>query len=442
MRDAITSGAFYPDSKQKLLALMDDLFHASKGFVSPKKGAFAAYLPHAGYAYSGALAAATLSCLEVSEAQVAIIIGTAHTGEGAPYSVYPKGSWCTPFGETFVAEGMADYLIRNSKYFQGDTKAHDREHSVEVQVPLLQYLNPRVQILPIVVRSTSPIAYEQMGEEIAQTVIASGRKCILLASGDMTHYEPVEQAETKDRMAIEAILKMDVKLLNDVVDENHVTMCGVAPASIVIAAARALGVRSCRLVGYATSADYGGDKNSVVGYAGLVFTNHRIHPLAELAEKAVWAYVLRGERIHDIPPHPDMKKQNAVFVSIKRGGNLRGCIGTILPQYQMVGEEIISNAIAAATQDPRFPPVKPDELPQLDFSVDVLTTPTLVQSLVELDPKVFGVIVESGHRRGLLLPDLEGVDTVEQQLSIARQKGGIGLQDAVKIYRFSVERYK
>jgi len=442
MRDSVISGAFYPQERRSLNTLMDKLFAASRGFVSVRKGAFAAFLPHAGYAYSGNLAAATLSCLEVGEAQIAVIVGTSHTAEGTAFSVYPKGSWITPLGEVSVAESFTSYLVKNSQYFQADTEAHQHEHSVEVQIPMLQYLNPRIQIVPIAVRGAVPIAYERMGQEIADAIHACGKKCILLASGDMTHYEPLEQAEAKDQLAIEAMLKMDIQLLNDVVDEKKISMCGVAPASIVISAARALGARNARLVGYSTSADSGADRTSVVGYAGLVFTNYRQHPLADLAEKAVWAYVLRGEHLRTIPPHPEMKKSGAVFVSIKRGVHLRGCIGSILPQFSTIGEEIVANAIAAASRDPRFPPVSPDELPQLDFSVDVLSTPILVKSLVELDPRTFGIIVESGSRRGLLLPDLDGVDSVERQIEICRQKGGIGSKDAIDIYRFTVERYK
>ena len=169
------------------------------------------------------------------------------------------------------------------------------------------------------------------------------------------------------------------------------------------------------------------------------------HPLVQLARKAIEEYVRHG-RVIDPPPEelmsPEMKQRAGTFVSIKKRGELRGCIGTFLPVCENVAQEVIRNAIAAATEDPRFPPVREDELDELDISVDVLSAPEPVSDLSQLDPKKYGVIVESGFRRGLLLPDLEGVDTVEQQLAIAMAKAGISPGEPIKVYRFTVNRYK
>ena len=139
---------------------------------------------------------------------------------------------------------------------------------------------------------------------------------------------------------------------------------------------------------------------------------------------------------------PEMQEQAGVFVSIHGHDGLRGCIGTFEPTQSNVAEEIIANAISSSTRDPRFPPVTPDELADLEYSVDVLTHPEPVESPDQLDAKNYGVIVESVWRRGLLLPDLEGVDTVEQQIAICRQKAGISPEEEVKLYRFEVKRYK
>ena len=137
-----------------------------------------------------------------------------------------------------------------------------------------------------------------------------------------------------------------------------------------------------------------------------------------------------------------MKGNAGVFVSLKKHGELRGCIGTFEPTRPNVALEIIHNAISAATRDPRFPPVEAHELSEIGYSVDILTKPEAVSDTKDLDPKRYGVIVESGWKKGLLLPDLEGVDTVEYQLSIAKQKAGIGEEEPVRIYRFMVKRYK
>jgi len=164
--------------------------------------------------------------------------------------------------------------------------------------------------------------------------------------------------------------------------------------------------------------------------------------LVRLAKKAVETYIKEGKVFKPEKLTLGMKEKAGVFVSIHKLGELRGCIGTIEPQRPNVAEEIIMNAISSATRDPRFLPITPEELKDLDYSVDVLTKPQPVKSKDQLDPKKYGVIVEAGWRKGLLLPDLEGVDTVDYQIDICRQKAGIGPNEPVKLYRFEVKRYK
>lgn len=172
------------------------------------------------------------------------------------------------------------------------------------------------------------------------------------------------------------------------------------------------------------------------------------HPLVELARKSIETYVREGRRPRlpaELPP--EMQRAAGVFVSIHQCGQLRGCIGTIQPTCGTVAEEVIENAIAAATCDPRFPPITADELASLEIKVDVLDRPEPVQSLEELDPKRYGLIVQSKKepwRRGLLLPDLEGIDTVEKQVYWTRyHKAGISDPDEpVEMFRFEVHRYK
>ncbi len=167
------------------------------------------------------------------------------------------------------------------------------------------------------------------------------------------------------------------------------------------------------------------------------------HPLVELARKTIESYVREKRTIE--PPErlvPEMQGRAGTFVSLHDSrGNLRGCIGTIEPRQPAVAQEVIQNAISAATRDPRFPPVQPEELESLDIKVDVLTEPEPIDSIDQLDPKRYGVIVESGWRRGLLLPDLEGVDTVEYQVDIAMRKAGISPGEPMQMYRFEVKRY-
>jgi len=166
------------------------------------------------------------------------------------------------------------------------------------------------------------------------------------------------------------------------------------------------------------------------------------HPLVKLAKQAVENYVRYGNVLRPAELSEDMKPRAGVFVSIKKNGQLRGCIGTFSPTRANVAEEVVANAIGSATGDPRFNPVQPSELGELKYSVDVLTPPAPAPDVKKLNPRKQGVIVECGYRRGLLLPDLEGVDTVDEQIEICRAKAGITAEEPVNVYCFEVKRYK
>ncbi|HZQ06146.1 MAG TPA: AmmeMemoRadiSam system protein A [Anaerolineae bacterium] len=171
------------------------------------------------------------------------------------------------------------------------------------------------------------------------------------------------------------------------------------------------------------------------------------HPIVLLAHRAIDEYVRHGQRLTSPDPEtlaPEMRARAGTFVSIhKRNGDLRGCIGTFMPVRANIAEEVIENAIASASRDPRFYPVQEWELDDLDIQVDVLSEPEPVESVHDLDPQVYGVIVSDreGIRRGLLLPMLEQVKTAEQQVAIAKQKAFIGLDEPAQLFRFRVKRY-
>lgn len=167
------------------------------------------------------------------------------------------------------------------------------------------------------------------------------------------------------------------------------------------------------------------------------------HPLVELAMIAIKEYIINKKIIS--PPSDmisEMKGRSGVFVSLKKYGGLRGCIGTYIPTRDNVAEEVIQNAISAATRDPRFRPVDEKELDEIDYSVDILSEYERIKEIEDLDPKRYGVIVRNGIRRGLLLPDLDGIDTEEDQINIAKEKAGILPEEPVEIFRFEVKRFR
>ncbi len=439
IRNPIVAGQFYPGSPEELRAMIKEMVNEE----AAKEEAIGVVIPHAGYIYSGQVVGDTISRVELKE--TAVIIGPSHTGNGKPQSILTEGTWKTPLGDVEIDSELAKKIMANSDYLEEDSRAHHYEHSIEVQLPFLQYFKPDIKLVPIVLGyAKDSDVYKEVGRAVAQAVKETGRGVLIIASSDMTHYESQESAQGKDNYAIEAMLDLDEDELIKRVKEFNITMCGYATAVSLIVAAKELGVKGAELVRYQTSGDVTGDYSSVVGYAGIIITGEAgLSPLVKLAKQTVESYVTEGT-VPEPPEElaPEMKEQAGVFVSIHKQGELRGCIGTFEPVTDSVAEEIIGNAIASATRDPRFHPVAPDELEDLDYSVDVLTTPEPVESQDELDPKKYGVIVQSGYNRGLLLPDLEGVDTVEQQIAICRQKAGIPSKAPVKLYRFEVKRYK
>ena len=433
-RKPVVAGQFYPGSPSQLRAMIEQLV----GEKGAKADVIGLVSPHAGYIYSGPVAGAVISRIKFKD--TFIIMGPNHTGRGKPLSIMTQGTWETPLGEVEIDSELGKQILATSSYLQEDEVAHQYEHSIEVQLPFLQYFKPDIKIVPIVLAYSSGDIYKEIGKDIAKAVKDLNKEVVIIASSDMTHYEPQSSAQRKDTQAIEAILDLNEDELLKRVDELNISMCGYAPTTSLISAAKELGATGAELVKYQTSGDTSGDYSSVVGYAGIIIT--RMSPLVRLAKETVETYVREGKIPQTGELTPEMKPKAGVFVSIHKLGELRGCIGTFEPNEDNVAEEIIANAVSSATRDPRFPSIAPNELKDLDYSVDVLTTPEPIDNQDQLDPKKYGVIVECEGRRGLLLPDLEGVDSVDYQIDICRQKAGIAPDEPIKLYRFEVKRYK
>jgi AmmeMemoRadiSam system protein B/AmmeMemoRadiSam system protein A len=429
------AGRFYPESAPELEALIKSMVDEK----AVKEDVLGMVVPHAGYPYSGPVVGACLSRINFKD--TFIIMGPNHTGRGKPFSIMTEGKWRTPLGNVEIDVELAKKLVATSKYLREDEEAQRLEHSIEVQLPFLQYFKKDIKLVPIIMTLSTVEAHRQIGKEIARAIKDTKRAAIVMVSSDMTHYETQESTKHKDEQAIRAMLELNEYELARRIEKLNITMCGYAPAISLLAAMKELDGTQAELVKYQTSGDTTGDFDSVVGYAGILFKE--MSPIVKLARQTVETYIKEKKGI--APPAelvPEMKEKAGVFVSIHKKGELRGCIGTFEPTQENVASEIIVNAISSSTRDPRFPPVDTHELNDLDYSVDVLTSPERIESHDHLDPKKYGAIVECGWRRGLLLPDLEGVDTVDQQIDICCQKAGIGPKEKVKLYRFEVKRYR
>jgi AmmeMemoRadiSam system protein B/AmmeMemoRadiSam system protein A len=371
-----------------------------------------------------------------------VILGPRHTGAGEPFSILTEGTWRTPLGDVEIDTVLAKAILRNCNQLKEDRMAHLQEHSVEVQLPFIQYFKPDIKFVPIVLAHTNAATYRIIGTAIAKAINDTGKEVVIVASGDMNHYESQKVTHTKDRQAIESILKMEAGELLERVHDFNISMCGYGTAATLIYAAKELGPVKTELVKYQTSGDITHDFEAVVGYAGILFKGYFESAPVKIARETVESFTKSGQVPQPKNLPAELKGKAGVFVSLHKDGELRGCIGTTGPTEPNIALEIVQNAVHAATRDPRFQPVSVNELPALEYSVDILTEPEPVKSEKDLDPKKYGAIVESGWRRGLLLPDLEGVDTVQKQLEICRMKAGIGPDEPVKLYRFEVKRYK
>ena len=434
IRNPVVAGQFYPGSASQLKEMIRGMVDEK----ATKEEVIGLVSPHAGYPYSGPVAGATISRIKFKD--TFIIIGPNHTGRGKPLSIMTEGTWETPLGQVEIDSELAKQILAASSHLEEDYPAHQYEHSIEVQLPFLQYFKPDIRLVPIILAYHNGATYKAIGKDIAKAIKELNKRVVIMASSDMTHYEPQESAQKKDAKAIEAVLDLNEDELLKRVDELNISMCGYAPTASLIAAAKELGATSAELVKYQTSGDTTGDYSAVVGYAGIIIKG--MSPVARLAKETVETFVKEGKTPQPEELTPEMRERAGVFVSIHKLGGLRGCIGTFEPTQNNIAQEIIVNAISSATRDPRFPPIAPNELKDLSFNVDVLTTPKPIKSKDQLDPKKYGVIVEAGFRRGLLLPDLEGVDSVDYQIDICRQKAGIMPDEPIKLYRFEVKRYK
>jgi MEMO1 family protein len=227
--------------------------------------------PHAGYQYSGPVAAH--SYLELAEdgfPETVVILCPNHTGLGSGVSTMIEGAWQTPLGNVQIDEEFATELVSHHTLMDTDPAAHLQEHSCEVQLPFLQYISPDFRLVPVCMWMQDLETANELGEAIAETSHKIGRDIVVIASTDFTHYQPQEVAKAQDKQILEAIKAMNEKLMMKRVAELNVTMCGYGPVAAALVASKAMGANSAEILKYATSGDTTGDYSSVVGYASAV----------------------------------------------------------------------------------------------------------------------------------------------------------------------------
>ncbi len=347
----------------------------------------------------------------------------------------------------------------------GRTVNKDLDHATMVPLYFIRKKLPKCKIIVIGLSTLPLIDNYKFGTIIKQAVDKLNRKAVFVASGDLSHklqtYGPygfVEEGPIYDKRIMDVcsnarfneLLEFDEKFLDKAAECGHrsfTIMAGVMDGLNV--SAKEYSHEDITGVGYGICSFYPKDENNNRKFLDKYLDCEKKKiasndELVILARNTIESYILNNEVI-DIPNNISEEYLNnkaGVFVSIHKFGSLRGCIGTFLPTSDSIAQEVIRNAISAATKDPRFNPINKNELEYLEINVDVLSTPEEIESKDMLDVKKYGVIVTSGYKRGLLLPDLDGIDNIDKQISIAMQKGNIRKDEKIKLQRFEVIRHK
>ena len=393
-------------------------------------------------------------------------------GAGADGNFKRFGAKEVAFSE-YYDEELRDRIcqLADEKDFPAGTMGErepELDHGTMVPLWFIRQKYKDGKIIRIGLSGCGLLEHYRLGEIIKQAVEDCNRNVVFVASGDLSHklkeYGPYGYAkegpeydekimDVAKRAAFGEMLEFSEELCDKAAECGHrsfVIMAGALDGQSVIA--KVYSHEDVTGVGYGIASFYpvGTDESRRFGDIYLKRIKQELDEkisksdeYVRLARKSLESYILAGEII-PVPtdlPAVMFKEKAGAFVSIHKGGRLRGCIGTFLPTRDNIAEEIIYNAISASTKDPRFRPIEAEELPFLDINVDILSAPEKIDSKDELDVKKYGVIVSKGFKRGLLLPDLEGVDTVDEQISIAKQKAGIKEDEDVQLQRFEVVRH-
>jgi len=275
IRHPAVAGYFYKESPEELKKQVEAFLVRGVQWVK----AIGILAPHAGLVYSGPVAGAVYSCIEIPD--TVVLIGPNHTGLGPGLSLMAKGRWETPLGAVEIDESLAASILSKSRRLHEDSLAHLREHSLEVQLPFIQFLKKAVKIVPIQMLDTRLETCVELGRAVAEAIKVRGQGAggkgqettsqdvLIVASSDMSHYEQADRAKEKDFKAIQRILDLDPEGLYRVVRDYEITMCGYGPTVSMLVAAKILGAAKAKLIKYSNSGEVSGDYEKVVGYAGI-----------------------------------------------------------------------------------------------------------------------------------------------------------------------------
>lgn len=453
VRESMIAGSWYPGSKRELESMLDKFLEKTEKRDLGRIRVLIA--PHAGYLYSGQVAAFSFKQVEDADYKKVIIMGPSHRHPLSGLSIGNYTHYKTPLGEVKISP-LAKEMIQKSDLINSIEDVHSMEHSVEIEIPFLQMVLRDFEIIPIVVGRLSEAQREEAADFLINYLDDS---TLLVVSTDLSHYHPYDSAAKLDTDSIDAITSLDYGRAGEC------EMCGSEPVLIAIKIAQKMNL-SAEPLKYENSGDITGDKSGVVGYAAIAFYQNKSgNPnsngelsreeqkfLLDLARDTIELYVKEGKTLEVETDNPKLRKKRGAFVTLEKGGMLRGCIGHIRavePLYLSVR----GNAISAATKDPRFPPVKADELDKIEIEVSVLSAPSLIKAdspdeyLEKIEAGRDGIIIEQGTGGATYLPQVweqipDKVSFLENLCQKAWLPKDCWKDDDTKIYRYGVQAFR
>jgi len=426
VRESVIAGSWYPGSPQALENAIREYIDQVPS-KAPNGALVALVSPHAGYVYSGPVAAHAYKLLEKRHFDTVVILAPSHRARFEGVSVYDQGGYRTPLGIVPLDEKLVEELEAKDPRIRYVPQAHSREHSLEIQLPFLQVTMPGFKLVPLVMGDQGWSTCQWLSKALAEAI--GDRSVLVLASSDLSHFHSYEEARALDRKVIDEVEAFDPEGLHGKLSSGKCEACGGGPVVTALLTARLLGADKSEVLRYANSGDVTGDRSRVVGYMAAALwkresteSEKREASAAEASEgpelsaedkaflhdiagRAI-ENLLRGRSLSEIePPSPLLKEPRGAFVTLRKQGRLRGCIGHILPRYPLA-ETIVRMARAAAFEDPRFPPLKEDELGELDVEISVLSPLRTVSDVKEIQVGRHGLYIRKGGYAGLLLPQV------------------------------------
>jgi len=414
VRRAEWAGRLYPSSPGQLSAMLKDYLDKAEIDEVPSN-IVALIAPHAGYIYSGHVAAYAFKAIKDMDLDTIVVVAFNHRKRYDAISVYDRGLFETPLGPLEVDRNLARKLILSHDKIYFNPEAFENEHSGEAMLPFIRYVfkDKKIKIVPLLVGYQTYENAEILGNSLYK-VLKDKKNVMILGSTDMSHFHNYDEANKIDDHAIEILKELDPEALFEKAQTKECEFCGRGPVIATMIAAKMLGANSIKILKYANSGDVTSKKDSVVGYLSAAFykkegermlNDSQRKRLLEIARSSMESYARTKKMIDVKEDDPLFNKTLGAFVSLHQNGELRGCIGNIIGTGPLC-ETIRNLAIESSAADPRFRPVTVSELDAIDLEISVLSELKKIDNPDEIKMGTHGVLVQSGFKSGVLLPQV------------------------------------